>query len=202
MGGGADEAATSQGARRLTWGGVAWLLVLTAIGAVQVVRGQWVDAAIFGAAAAVLAADAVGLLPAGTPRRRPRTRVLVWAGAIVAVVLGFAPRHGLIAGATLIVVGIAAVVIAWPPAEGRLPGERWPKALRSLAASWAVIWVIGCLWELAQFILGGVALGGRSAHPALSDLLDPLGTPGIGQLAFALVWVAGGVFLVARGGRG
>lgn len=196
-----DPAAGVSRGRRVTWGGLAWLSVLAAIGAVQVVRGQWIDAAIFGGAALVLTADAVGLLPAGKPRRRPGVRVLVVGGAFIAVVLSFAPRHGLLAAVTLLAVGVAAVVIAWPPAEAPAPAGAWPKALRTLAIWWSAIWIAGCVWELVQFILGGISPGGRVRYPALSDLLDPVVALGIGQAVFAVVWIAAGVFLVARGGR-
>jgi hypothetical protein len=37
--------------------------------------------------------------------------------------------------------------------------------------------------------------------PALSDLIDPIVTPGLGQAVFAAVWLAIGIFLVVRGGR-
>lgn len=59
--------------------------------------------------------------------------------------------------------------------------------------------ILGCLWELAQFIIGLV-------HPqdpayALSDLLDPLLATWPGRLAFIALWLAGGCFLVRRGRR-
>ncbi len=193
------DAAAPRRAGRLTWGGAAWLFVLAAIGIVQVVRGQWIDAVIFGGAATALAADAAGLIPAGAPRSRPRSASLLAAGAAFAGVLSLAPRHGVVAAIAVLAVGIAALLIAWPPAPPRGVSP-WPRALRELAIWWAAIWIVGCLWELAQFILGGLAPGGRGAHPALSDLLDPVVAPGIGQVVFAVAWVAAGVFLVVRGG--
>jgi hypothetical protein len=194
------DAALRADRRRLTWGGAAWLFVLAAIGVVQIVRGQWIDAAIFGVTTLLLVA-AVLLVPVGTPTRRPGIRRIIAGGAVVAAILGLSTRHGAVAAITMIVAGVAAVLIVWPPVDRPAPEAPWPKALRRLAFAWTVIWIVGCLWELLEFVLGGLIPNGRITHPALSDLLDPIVTPGIGQLAFAMIWVAAGIFLVRRGGR-
>jgi hypothetical protein len=194
------DAAVRADHRRLTWGGAAWLFVLAAIGVVQIVRHQWIDAAIFGVTTLLLVV-AVVLVPVGRATSRPGIRPLVAGGAVIAAVLGLSTRHGAIAAITMIVAGIAAVGIAWPPVDRAAPAGPWPKALRRLAVAWTLIWIIACLWELLEFVLGGLVPTGRITHPALSDLLDPIVTPGIGQLLFALLWVAAGIFLVRRGGR-
>jgi hypothetical protein len=59
--------------------------------------------------------------------------------------------------------------------------------------------VLGCLWELAQFILGLTRPGDPAF--ALSDLLDPLLAAWPGRLVFILLWLAGGCFLLLRGRR-
>jgi hypothetical protein len=194
------DAAVRADHRRLTWGGAAWLFVLAAIGVVQIVRHQWIDAAIFGVTTLLLVV-AVVLVPVGRATSRPGIRPLVAGGAVIAAVLGLSTRHGAIAAITMIVAGIAAVAIAWPPVDRAARPGPWPKALRRLAVAWTLIWIIACLWELLEFVLGGLVPTGRITHPALSDLLDPIVTPGIGQLVFALLWVAAGIFLVRRGGR-
>jgi hypothetical protein len=199
-----SEVAPARVRRRLTWGGAAWLFVLVATGIVQIIRRQWIDAAFFGAAALLLAADAAGLFPVGRPRPRPRMRVLLGAAAGCLVVLSLAPRHGVLATVTMLAIGVGAVVIAWPPMSEPRPPSPWPRALRRLGIAWAVIWIIGCIWELIEFILGGLGVFGpqeRVMFPALSDLIDPIVTPGLGQAVFAAVWLAIGIFLVVRGGR-
>lgn len=197
----APEVAPAGGRRRLTWGGAAWLFVLVATGIVQIIRRQWIDTAIFGAAALLLAADAAGLFPGGRPRARPRLRVLLGAAAVCLVVLSLAPRHGVLATVTMLAIGVGAVVVAWPPLSEPRPPSRWPRPLRRLGIAWAVIWIIACIWELIEFILGGLGPQERVMFPALSDLLDPIVTPGLGQAVFAAGWLAIGIFLVVRGGR-
>ena len=190
--------APAQVRRRLTWGGAAWLFVLVATGIVQIVRRQWIDAAIFGAAALLLTADAAGLFPVGRPRTLPRMRVLLGAAAACLIVLSLAPRHGVLAAVTMLAIGVGAVIVAWPPISDPRPPSPWPRALRRLGIAWAVIWIVGCIWELIEFILGGLSPQARVMFPALSDMLDPIVTPGLGQAVFAAAWLAIGIFLVMR----
>jgi hypothetical protein len=65
--------------------------------------------------------------------------------------------------------------------------------------AWSVILVAGCLWELAQFIVGRIAPTQPSF--ALSDLVDPLLDVPLGKAVFAMAWLACGAFLVLRGRR-
>ncbi|MGB3374900.1 MAG: hypothetical protein WBA87_07155, partial [Microbacterium sp.] len=66
-----------------------------------------------------------------------------------------------------------------------------------LAVAWTVILIIGCLWELAQFIVGLIAP--QQPSFALSDLIDPLLGTAIGKAVFAGAWLSCGAFLVLRG---
>lgn len=56
--------------------------------------------------------------------------------------------------------------------------------------------MVGCLWELGQFLAGKL----RPSEPAfaLSDLVDPLLAWGVGQWLFAAGWIGLGVFLLRR----
>lgn len=181
---------------RPTWGAVCWLGILTAIGIVQIVRAQWFDAAVFFGTAVLLVADAYGWLPPAPRRRRRTARTLLIGAAVAAVVLSALPRHQpammIAAGA----VGVGAVVLAWP--QRAIVRTPWPRAVRRLAWMWAVILVAGCLWELAEFILGRV--DPQLVSFALSDLLNPLVDTMPGHILFVCAWAAMGFFLVRRGG--
>ncbi|NYE18553.1 hypothetical protein [Microbacterium immunditiarum] len=188
---------------RPTRGAFAWLGILLAIAVVQLARGQWGDAAVFAVAGSLVVAESTGLLVMLERLVRPRT-LAVAAGAVAAgVVLMLAPRHSVAAGAAMIGVGVAAAIAAWAPArsEQRRP-RAWPSATRRLAWSWAAVWLIACLWEVAQVTLGGSTPGGRAAHPALSDIVNPLLDVPLGKGAFVVVWLALGVFLIRRGTTG
>lgn len=192
---------------RLRWGAAAWIGILLAIGAVQAVRAQWFDAAVFFAIAAVLLIEALGRRkgerrtgerPTGERWRAvPQTRwvrvAAVGAGAVACIV----PRHSLLMQLIVCAVGASAILIAWPGTE-RAQGP-WTPGMRRLAWSWAVIVVAGCLWELAQFIIG--LRHPASAAFALSDLLDPLVSTWPGRAVFIALWLSGGVFLASRGRR-
>ena len=186
--------------RRLSVPVVCWIFVLVAIGVVQVVRMQWFDAGAFVVAAAGIVLVVIGLL------RRPVVRhmALPWlagAAGVVAAGLCFLPRHGAAMQVVVAALGVLGVVLAWSTATMARPDA--PTALTRgilrLALTWAVIVVAGCVWELIQFILGLVEPD--AAWFSLSDLLNPLvdGVPG--RVVFIALWVAGGVWLLRRGGK-
>ncbi len=192
----------ANGRRRMSRGALAWLGIVAAIGVVQLFRRQWGDAAIFGGAAALIAAEALGMLRLGDRLRRPPRVALLVAGTIAAIVLTIVPRHSVWAGLVVALLGAAAVGAAWaPPRESQHTERPWPPALRRLGWAWAAVVVAACLWELTQVTLGGTTPGGRRTHPALSDLLDPLVGAPFGQAVFAVCWLAMGLLLVTRGAR-
>ena len=196
-----DDAHESRaGVRSLHLGSVAWIAILAVTGVVQLLRDQLADALIFGIASLLLLLIAAGAVPVLDRLRRPPLTVTVLGATGVALLVAVVPRHSVIAGIAFGVVVVLAVLAGAPPAN-TLPRTRWPKTLRRLAWAWAVIWIAACLWELLQVLLGGTTAGGRIAHPALSDLLDPLLAQPPGRIAFAVCWAAIGLFLVTRGGR-
>jgi hypothetical protein len=164
-----------------------WIAILVIIGTVQLIRDAPVDAVIFGVVALLITLDAVGVLPRLSPARVPFA-ALVGGGALVAVLLVLAPRHGLLAGIVVSVVGIAAVAIAWSRAAPETrAGDR--RVLRG-AVLWASVTVALCLWELSSFLLGRYTADSKIAHPALSDLVDPAVDAWPGRILFVAVWVA------------
>lgn len=193
-----EEHAAHAARRRPRWSELCWIGVLTAIGIVQVVRGQWFDAAVYALLVTLLATDATGLLP-----DRPRARsVSLRAMLIAAVVWGAAllvvPRHGPLMMGVVVVIGISAVVLAWPGQRAPENGP-WPRGLRRLAWAWVVLVIAGCVWELGEFIAG--LLAPRAPSEALSDLWNPFLSTFAGKAAFVIVWLALGVWLLRRGGR-
>ncbi|MBK8730866.1 MAG: hypothetical protein IPM00_16675 [Tetrasphaera sp.] len=164
------------------------------IGIVQVVRAQWFDTIVFFAAAAVVGAS--GLLPASSGRAAP-LRALMVGAVIIGAALCVLPRHSGWMQGGVIGVGAAAPLLTWRAASAdRRP---WTAGARRMAAAWAGMLVIGCLWELAQFIAGEI----DPTRPswALSDLVDPMLGDTLGKTLFIAAWVACGAFLLRRGVR-
>lgn len=179
--------------RAVRWPVVCWLVILVLIGVVQMVRAEWFDAAVF-LVALVLMGISI-LLPMHGQRIHPS--VVVISTTVLAVVVALLPRHGAGMVAAVLTIGVLALVAGWPgAASARLA---WSPGLRALAVAWPMILVIGCLWELAQFIVGRIAPDRPSF--ALSDLIDPLLGTAIGKAIFAVAWLSCGAFLVLRGRR-
>lgn len=162
-------------------------------------RMQWFDAAVFGVVATILCVDlirGVSRSDWGASRIFAFRRRWVWAAAaVVGIIACLLPRHSLSMQVLVCVTGVTALGFAWMQGRGSL--ERWTSALRRLAWVWGALVVLGCLWELFQFIVG--LLRPQSASFALSDLLNPLLTMWPGQVAFVLLWLAFGGYLLRRG---
>lgn len=203
---GRRRAAPVIGTRARTWlRSAPWILILAAISAVQVVRDQPFDAAIFGVGTLVLVLDAMGALPAG--RRRPSIRlaVLIAAAAALVTVLALAPRHGVVTGIAVGAIGVGAVSLAWflpPPREADDDPAARRTRVRRAAIGWACVALVMCLVELWSFLTGRLTAEAKGEHPAISELLDPVLDDPFGRLAFAVAWLALGVLLVTRGRRG
>jgi hypothetical protein len=175
-----------------------WIGILLIIGTVQLIRDAPIDSVIFAVVAALIALDAVGALPQ-PPAVPARFAALAIGGAIAAMALAFAPRHGLLAGIVVTAVGIAAVAIAWSRPSTDTRGTS--RLVLRGAILWASVTVLLCLWELSSFLLGRATEDAKNAHPAVSDLLDPAIDSWPGRIVFIAVWVAAMVGFV-RAGQG
>lgn len=191
------ERGSDAAARRapVRWPVVCWLVILVLIGVAQLVRGEWFDAAVFLVAIALVCCSI--LLPA-QGAHRPRPYLVVFAATALAAAVALLPRHSTGMIVAVLITGVAALVASWPGAASAR--RAWTPGLRRLAVAWAVILVAGCLWELAQFIVGRIAPTQPSF--ALSDLVDPLLDTELGKAVFAGAWLSCGAFLVLRGRRG
>lgn len=211
-----DDARDGGPRRRRVVGAVPWVLVLAAVGAVQAVRAQWVDAAIFVGVATGLVLDAAGvfdrigragaagrsandaIVRSGTAARRIG-RAVAWAGlAVAAVVLVLATRHGPVAGVVALLLGVLAVVIAWSPAPSPEPSPERRGARRRAAVLWAAVVVAASLWQLATFVVGRIAPPVRPEFPSVSEIVDPLLDQPAGRAVFVAVWFGLGGFLLTR----
>lgn len=178
--------------RALRWPVLCWVLILTLIGVVQLVRAEWFDAAVFLIALMLVVISA--LLPQH-PIHGIRSGAIVISATVLAAVVALLPRHSVGMVVAVLVTGVAALVAAWPGAASER--RAWVRGPQRLAVAWAIILVIGCLWELAQFIVGRIAPEQPSF--ALSDLVDPLLDTAFGKVIFAAAWLSCGAFLVLRG---
>lgn len=190
----AGDGSHRTGAAHARWPVVCWIAILGLIGVVQIVRAQAFDAIVFFVAAGLV------ILSSRMPQRGATgvpLRALVIGAAVLAAGMSLLPRHslGMIVG--VLATGIAALRIAWPGT--RAGTSQWPPVLRRLGIAWAAILIAGCVWELAQFIIGEI----DPAQPghALSDLVDPMLATALGRVVFIAAWLACGVFLLRRGSR-
>ena len=190
-----SEQAVAVRARR-PWSDALWLAVPVLAGLVQLIRGEAFDAVVFLVPALLLAADSAGALP--RPRRaRTRLRRILPAAAVGAgTVLAVTPRHGLADGAAVVLLGVAVLVAAWPDPPRAASGPS--PLLRRSGAVWAALAVGTALWELAAFLLGLPSAAATFAHPAISDLLDPVADTVLGRVALVAAWTLAGLALLRR----
>ncbi|GAA4479198.1 hypothetical protein GCM10023171_04350 [Microbacterium panaciterrae] len=177
----------------LPWPVACWVTVLLLTGIVQILRAQWFDTAVFFAAALFVVVSR--WIPARAARRVPQWAILAGAAA-AGLVVCLLPRHSVGMIAMIIAVGAGALALTWP--GGSAASSRWTRGLRLLGGAWCGLVVAGCLWELAQFVLGQL----HPADPsyAFSNLLDPLLDVAPGKVLFIAAWLACGVLLLRRGG--
>lgn len=196
-----DVRTPARGALRPGWAVGCWLFVLLAIGIVQIVRLQWFDATVFFAAVAGIALVATGTIAPGHGSHRVTLPVISIVAAVLGAAAGALPRHGVLMQALVIAIGIAAVLLAASGRSVAHPAQAtaFSRGIRRLALAWAIIVVLGCVWELIQFILGLVQPD--AAWFSLSDLLNPLVATMPGKIVIVIAWLAGGVWLLRRGGR-
>ncbi len=178
----------------------AWITILVLTGAFQFYRAAVPDGIVFLSLALALIVGRTPLL-----RRfdhyewQPRRVLVVIALAVAAAVLILTPRHGIADGVVLVASGILVFVVAWPdPPERTEADPTWTPRLTRSAIAWAILGIVFCLWELGMYFLG-YNQAGRTAYPALSDLLDPILNNPIGRTFFVVAWLAGGVALARRG---
>lgn len=204
----ARDEASGRNRRALALARLIWVAVLVVTAAFHVVRGAPVDAAIYAAAALLLALDQLGWLRVPlrlNTDRETASRRLVAAVLIVsaALALGFSPLYGPADAAVVVGIGVLLLPVAWADrartGSGRQAGVAERRALQRSAILWSAVIAAGCLWEVAAFFLGRDLPGGEHDFPALSDLLDPVLVWPPARSLLVAVWLLGGYALLRRG---
>ncbi|MBM7800046.1 hypothetical protein JOE57_002967 [Microlunatus panaciterrae] len=176
------------------------MLVLLLTGIFHLVRGAPLDAVLFFGMGVALALDArfgARLAAPDVPTLPSRT----WPGVVVAVLigllLGFASRRGLAAHLVIPAIGVATLALGWGQRDsaGVTPRQRLLRLSR-----WVVVALVLCLWELVNYLIQRVT-GRDFAHPAMSDLMDPLLDVRPLRAGLVTLWLLGGIALL-RLGRG
>jgi len=189
--------AGSTGRRQGHGSALAWATILVLIGITQVMRGVVFDASLFFVVALLLVLDDVGALRVVLPRVRWFDPIVVaWVASCVGLLLVFAPRHGAVLGATMLLLGLAVLGVAWGPRPILPSAVARGHALGRAIAWWTAVVVATCLWELAAFIWGRGGEAATQAHPAISDLLDPALDSLPGRLLFFAAWGGLGVAML------
>jgi hypothetical protein len=178
----------------------AWITILVLTGGFQFYRAAIPDGAVFIAMAIALIVGETGILSRLDGKGlRPRRLVVAIALAVDAAVLVLTPRHGYADGIAIAVTGLSVFLVAWPKeSSGETAPEPWAPRMTRAAIAWAILGIAFCIWELAMYFLG-YGQDGRTAFPALSDILDPVLDSPIGRLLGAAAWLAGGIALTRRG---
>jgi hypothetical protein len=186
------------------WRSLPWIAILAITAFVQFVRAAPLDGVVFAVIAVALLVDAVGLGPRLRPISRPGMLPVLVGALAAAALLILTPRHGVVDGIVLVVVGAAAAPVAWAglqPGRERTRGPRPGGAaeVRRTAILWAAAGVATCLWELTSFVLGRALPEQKAQHPAISDLLDPALHQFWFRALFVVGWLALGLALMNRG---
>jgi hypothetical protein len=181
----------------------AWITILILTGCFQLYRGDAVtDGVVFLAMAVALIVGETGILKRLDGRLlKPRRWVVAIALALDGATLVFTPRHGMFDGIVIAITGVLVFLVAWPnevPAD-ETP-EPWTPRMTRAAIAWTILGLALVLWELAMYFLG-YGQDGRTAFPALSDILDPILNNPVGRFLGVVAWLAGGVALTRRGRR-
>jgi hypothetical protein len=194
--------ATGAGTRRsvkLTM--AAWTTILILTGSFQLYRGAFADGIVFLAMGLALIVGETGILSRLDGKAlRPRRLIVAIMFAIDAIVLVLTPRHGYADGVVIAASGALVLIVAWPNELATDQAkDPWSPRLTRAAVAWTILGIAFCLWELAMYFLG-YGQDGRTAFPALSDILDPVLDNPIGRILGAAAWLAGGIALTRRGG--
>lgn len=206
----ADAGRPVRWARAATATRLAWVGILTITAAFHVVRGAPVDAAIYGAGAALLVLDQLGWLrvPLRLQGDRQAHSRHIIAGVLIAVgavTFALSPLYGAADTAVVVGIGVLLLPVAWADRDRAAVGRAFSPAQRAAVRRAAVLWSLvlagGCLWEVAVYFLGRGSPGGEQDFPALSDLLDPVLAWPPARGVLAALWLLGGYALIRRGWR-
>jgi hypothetical protein len=162
-------------------------VIVLITGCFHIYRGAPFDGVVFlatGAGLALAETRSPAPIVAGRGERLERTTTII-AVVLLALVLTAAPRYGGIDVVVVGVLGVAGLVVA------ATRGDVEPPARLGAAWPYAVAGLIAALNELTSYFLQTSPVNDR-AHPAFSDLMDPIFNVPVGRAVFVLVWLGAG----------
>jgi hypothetical protein len=166
-------------------------VIVVITGCFHVYRGAPFDGVVFlavGAGLVLAETRAPTPIVAGRGEPTDRTATII-AFVLLSLVLTTAPRYGGIDVVLVGVLGVTALVVA------ATRSDREPPPRRGAAWPYAVAGLIAALNELTSYFLQ-TSPANDWAHPAFSDLMDPLFNVPLGRGVFVLVWLGAGVGLL------
>jgi hypothetical protein len=173
-----------------------WTIVVFATAIFQFFRGAPVDGAFFLAITVLLIADALGWVRITVPTMRlPRLATLLVLAIVLGILLVLAPRHGVVEGLIVSVIGICVLVVAWESGGARAESSL---ALRKALVLFTAVVVIGCVIEVTSYFLGLPSAQAKFEHPSISLLLDPFVDTLVGRIVFTGLWLIAGIWLLRR----
>ncbi|MGZ6785739.1 MAG: hypothetical protein ACXVEL_05270 [Nocardioidaceae bacterium] len=170
-------------------------------GIAHVVRQNYVDIATFFGIAAVIVADAFRVRPRVRPFGTGWTRraMLAVCVAYALLVLPLA-RSGLALQLVLAVPGAVALWLVWRVGRSSLQDAE-PTGRTGYRWLWPSVLVVGCLFELYNFVLQPNAQTDSFQHPTLSAIGTPLLAWPVSRAVVAGLWLAIGFWLLRAIGR-
>ncbi len=176
-----------------------WTIVVFAMALFHFFRGAPIDGAFFLAITLLLVADAFGWVRIPFPRTRiPTLATLLGVAVVLGTLLVLAPRHGLVEGLIVSAIGVYVLVTAWNAGAARLESSA---ALRRSLLLFTAVGVIGCIIEVASYLLGLPSAEAMFTHPSVSLLLDPFVDTTVGRIAFTALWLLFGIWFLRRGAQ-
>jgi hypothetical protein len=179
-----------------------WILV--AATTVHVIRENVVDIVVFAGTAVLVVVDSrrddLHPMPLVDRFRRPLVAAVCAAYGLLVLPLS---RTGWALPLSLALPGLVALALVWRVGRSPLELASGPNLARGRGwLAWPVVLVVGCLFELFNFVLQPDPQTDSYAHPTISALVDPmLGWP-LSRAVAAALWLAIGIWLVTAIGRG
>lgn len=165
-----------------------WTIILILIGGFQFFRGAPVDGTVFLVIAVLLVTDAAGLVRFSMVFAPPRPhRRLVYAiGLTAAILLIATPRHGIVDGIVISVIGLCALVIIWPDPAAQPAAQ---SAAQSVAQSSAQSATQSSAQSSAQ------SSGGRDPEPVLEPAQGREPSRAAALRRAAILWSSLGILI-------
>jgi hypothetical protein len=159
---------------------------------VHVIRRNTVDIVLFLVIAVLIVVEPrLRLASRPRPAWLDRRAAAVTSAALLGAVVTASPRNSAVVEAALALVGVVALALvlrAGPGAPAGVAAPGW--------WVWAVVLLLGCLLELADFLSQPDAQTDNLDHPTLSGVVEPLLSSPWARGGAAMAWLLVGWWLV------